>query len=212
MSSLELREVSIAPLRGKPLFAPLSLRVGAAEIITIMAPSGAGKSTLLDAIGGHLSRDFAMSGEILLGGRDITNTPAEARQIGILFQDAVLFPHLSVAGNLGFGLRAADGAQARQAQIEAALAQTGLSGFGPRDPVTLSGGQKARVALMRALLARPAALLLDEPFAALDTALRAEMRDFTFRHIKERGLPAILVTHDSEDAQAAGGAVLTLAP
>jgi len=102
------------------------------------------------------------------------------------------------------------GRKARRAAVEAALEQAGLGGFHDRDPATLSGGQRARAALMRALLARPLALLLDEPFSALDSQLRGEIRGFVFDHIRERGIPALLVTHDLRDARAAGGAVITL--
>ncbi|MCC6008105.1 MAG: ATP-binding cassette domain-containing protein, partial [Rhodobacteraceae bacterium] len=181
------------------------------EVASVMGPSGVGKSTLLDAIGGHLGPGFALSGRVWLEGRDITALPAEARRIGLVFQDAVLFPHLSVAGNLAFGLSAhVRGRAARQAAVEQALARAGLAGLGPRDPETLSGGQRARAALMRALLAEPRALLLDEPFSRLDQGLRAEMRDFTFAHLRARAIPALMVTHDPADAEAAGGPVVAL--
>ncbi|MGA1274914.1 MAG: ATP-binding cassette domain-containing protein, partial [Gemmobacter sp.] len=126
---------------------------------------------------------------------------------------AVLFPHLAVADNLAFGRDPGGrGRAARRAAVDEALARAGLGGMGGRDPATLSGGQRARAALMRALLARPRAILLDEPFASLDAGLRAEMRAFTFERIRAEGIPALLVTHDAEDAAAAGGPVLTLAP
>jgi putative thiamine transport system ATP-binding protein len=134
--------------------------------------------------------------------------PPERRRIGILFQDDLLFPHLSVGANLGFGLRA--DVKDRRARIEEALAAAGLAGFAARDPATLSGGQRQRVALMRALLAEPAAILLDEPFGKLDADLRAQMREFVFAHVRDRKLPCLMVTHDSQDADAAGGVVRTL--
>ncbi|MDP2738091.1 MAG: ATP-binding cassette domain-containing protein [Pseudorhodobacter sp.] len=210
--SLDLAALSVTP-RGSqmPLFAPLTLSVPPGEVVTVMGPSGVGKSTLLDAIGGHLAHGFEISGRVVLNGRDVTHLPAEARRIGILFQDALMFPHLSVGDNLAFGLaRHVRGRAARRAAVEAALEQAGLGGFHDRDPATLSGGQRARAALMRALLAEPAALLLDEPFSALDSQLRGEIRGFVFDHIRERGIPALLVTHDLRDAKAAGGAVVTL--
>jgi putative thiamine transport system ATP-binding protein len=144
-------------------------------------------------------------------GRDVTGLPAEARRIGVMFQDALLFPHLSVGDNLAFGLPAAvRGRAVRQAAVAAALAQAGLEGMYPRDPATLSGGQKARAALMRALLAEPLALLLDEPFSKLDAGLRGEMRRFLFGHLRTRGIATLMVTHDPEDAAEAGGAVVVL--
>lgn len=184
----------------------LDLTVNAGEVLTIMGPSGCGKSTLLAALVGALGPPFTMTGRIVLDGRDVTGLPTDKRRMGLLFQDDVLFPHLSVAGNLGFGLppRSPD----RAARIADALAAAGLDGMGSRDPATLSGGQRARVALMRMLLSAPRALLLDEPFSRLDSDLRAQIRDFTFRHA--RTLPTVLVTHDLEDARAARGRILSV--
>jgi putative thiamine transport system ATP-binding protein len=202
--SLTLDKICIS-LDGTPL-ATLDRTVHAGDILTIMGPSGCGKSTLLAAIIGALPDGFSMSGRIRLGDRDITGLATHARQVGILFQDGVLFPHLSVAGNLGFGLppHVSD----RKARIDDALARAGMEGFGPRDPATLSGGQQARVALMRTLLSAPKALLLDEPFSKLDADMRAQMRDFVFA--QARALPTILVTHDIADARAAGGPILSV--
>lgn len=209
--SLVLDRLCVAPKGGEPLFHPLSLEVAPGQVATIMGPSGIGKSTLLDAIGGHLSHAFGTSGRVLLDRRDVTTLPPEARGIGVLFQEALLFPHLSVGDNLAFGLSAGvKGRAARRAAVEAALAQAGLSGFHDRDPATLSGGQKARAALFRTLLAEPRALLLDEPFSRLDAGLRDEIRRFVFARVAERGIPALLVTHDIADAQAAGGQVVHL--
>jgi len=187
----------------------LDARVAPGEVLTIMGPSGSGKSTALAAMLGTLSGDFRLSGRIVLDGRDVTALPVRARGIGLLFQDDVLFPHLSVGGNLAFALPAGvRGRAARRAAIVTALARADLSGFADRDPATLSGGQRARVALMRTLLAGPKALLLDEPFARLDTELRARIRSFVLDRIRAEGLPAVLVTHDAQDAAAAGGRVI----
>jgi putative thiamine transport system ATP-binding protein len=194
-----------------PLFVPLNLTVTPEAVVTVMGASGVGKSTLLDAIAGHLPAGFSLSGRVSLDGRDVTALPAEARSIGLMFQDAVMFPHLSVGDNLAFGLKpAVRGRVTRRAAVEAALEVAGLAGFYGRDPATLSGGQRARAALMRTLLAEPKALLLDEPFSRLDTGLRAEIRGFVFEHARAQGLPVLLVTHDAEDATAAGGPVVTL--
>lgn len=202
--TLELQDLTV--LRGGTrLLPPVSLTVAAGEVATVMGPSGIGKSTLLDAIGGHLAPEFRLTGRVLLDGRDVTGLPAERRRIGLLFQDARLFPHLSVGDNLAFGLP--PGRRDRRAAVAAALAEAGLAGFERRDPATLSGGERARAALMRSLLAEPRALLLDEPFSRLDAALRAEIRAFAFDHLRTQGIPALLVTHDAEDAAAAGGQV-----
>ncbi|MEM7544687.1 MAG: ATP-binding cassette domain-containing protein [Pseudomonadota bacterium] len=209
--SLILSEVSVSPPGAPALFAPISLTITAGQIGVVTGPSGIGKSTLLDAVGGHLARGFTLHGAITLNGADLTGRPAEARRVGLMFQEAHLFAHLSVGANLAFGLnRDVKGRAARRTRVEAALAHAGLDGFHDRDPATLSGGQRARAALMRALLAEPRALLLDEPFAALDVERRAEIRQFVFDHIRQTAIPALLVTHDEGDAAAAGGPVVTL--
>lgn len=210
--SLDLVHLSVSLRHGAALFPPLTLSVAPGQVATLMGPSGIGKSTLLDALGGHLPRQFEMAGQVILAGRNVTALPAEARRIGVLFQDAVLFPHLSVGDNLAFGLsQSVRGRAARLAKVEAALEQAGLAGMARRDPATLSGGQRARAALVRTLLSDPLALLLDEPFAKLDAELKEDVRRFTFAHIRERCIPALMVTHDPEDAQAAAGPVIRMA-
>ena len=195
---------------GPTEIARLSTTVAPGEVLTIMGPSGSGKSTLLAALIGALPPGFRSTGTLTLNARDITALPTEARRIGILFQDPLLFPHLTVGGNLAFALPAnLRPAAARQAHINAALTEVGLENFAPRDPATLSGGQRARVALQRMLLAAPQALLLDEPFSGLDLALRRQIRTLVFTTAQARGLPVILVTHDPEDAQAAGGRIVS---
>jgi putative thiamine transport system ATP-binding protein len=209
--TLELKALTVRFRDTAPLFPPVSLVVHAGQVGTIMGRSGIGKSTLLSAVGGHLEHGFAASGRVVLHGRDIDGLPPEDRKIGFLFQDAVLFPHLSVGDNLAFGLGTRiRGRHARQQAVAKALDQAGLVGMEQRDPATLSGGQRARVALMRSLLAEPQAILLDEPFSKLDANLRAEMRAFTFAHLRERAIPALMVTHDPQDAEAATGPLLQL--
>ncbi len=186
----------------------LTATIAPGEVLSVMGPSGSGKSSLLLALIGALPAAFAQSGRTLLNGADLTPLPTAQRQIGILFQDDVLFPHLSVAGNLSFALPRGMDRAARMAEIENGLSAIGLAGFALRDPATLSGGQRARVALLRALLARPKALLLDEAFSRLDAALRAQIRQLVFDQARARGLPLIMVTHDADDALAAGGRIL----
>ena len=208
---LELRDVTLE-LAGQPVIAGLNLTVAASDLVTVMGPSGSGKSSLLAFICGTLDPAFRSTGSLRLDGAEIAGLPPERRRVGILFQDDLLFPHLSVAENLAFGLPSSiTGRPARAARIEQALAEADLTGFGARDPATLSGGQRARVALLRTLLAEPKALLLDEPFAKLDVALRDRFRRFVFGHARAQGLPTLLVTHDPADAEAAAGPVVELA-
>jgi putative thiamine transport system ATP-binding protein len=206
---LILEDVTIR-LAGRELLA-LDRRVPPGEMLTVMGPSGSGKSTLLAYVAGFLDPAFSAEGRVLVGTEEVTALPAEERHVGILFQDALLFPHMSVAGNLAFALpQAVRGRDARNALVGQALEGVELAGLGGRDPDTLSGGQKARVALARVLLARPRALLLDEPFSRLDAPLRAQMRELVFAKARQNGLPVLMVTHDEGDADAAGGAVVRI--
>jgi putative thiamine transport system ATP-binding protein len=207
--SLALHEVSIA-LHGRVLVPPLSATVAAGEVLVVMGASGSGKSSLLSYLAGLLAPPLHGQGRMVLDGRDITALPVEQRRVGLLFQDDLLFPHLSVRDNLLFALPAGARA-ARVAAAEAAIVEAELPGLGGRRPSQLSGGQRARVSLLRALLAGPQALLLDEPFSKLDTALRARMREFTWRELRQRAVPAVLVTHDRDDAPP-GAVVVDLAP
>ncbi|WP_411958538.1 ATP-binding cassette domain-containing protein [Paracoccus homiensis] len=209
--SLDLVGLGIRHPDGNALIDDLNLSVAPGTVTTLTGPSGVGKSTLLNAVGGHLEAGFRLRGRVVLNGRDITDLPAERRDIGVMFQQAVMFPHLSVADNLAFGLSPRlRGRGARKAAVAKALDLAGLAGLGDRDPATLSGGQRARVALMRTMLARPRAVLLDEPFSALDPERRHEIREFVMATIRRSGIPALLVTHDRQDADAAGGPVIAL--
>lgn len=207
MAGLEFDDLTVT-LHGRRIVRQ-NVRIAGGEVLTIMGPSGSGKSTALGAIIGTLRPPFVLSGRIRLDGRDVTDLPTRARRIGLLFQDDVLFPHLSVGGNLAFALPPGLRGAARRARIDDALSGAGLEGFAERDPATLSGGQRARVALMRTLLAEPRALLLDEPFSRLDADMRDQIRRHVFDRARSEALPVILVTHDPEDARAAGGAVVT---
>ena len=204
---LELRDVAISH-QGARLFAPLSCRVQPGRPVTIMGPSGAGKSSLLAWLTGVLPPGLAGEGDVLLDGVSLRALPAHRRRLGILFQDDLLFPHMSVGENLAFGLPPGPDPAARRRTIDQALAGVELSGFADRDPATLSGGERARVALLRVLLSEPKALLLDEPFSKLDLTLRDRFRSLVFQSATH--LPVLLVSHDPQDSVAAGGAVLEL--
>ena len=197
-------------LDGRPLLVLPPLEVAPGEVLTLMGPSGCGKSSLLAALAGVLPAGgpLRLSGDIYLGERLLTPLPPQARRVGMLFQDDLLFAHLTVAENLMFGMPAQlQGLAARRARALEALAQVALADQADKLPGRLSGGQKARVSLLRALLAEPQALLLDEPFSRLDKPLRSAFRTLVFEQIKRLNIPAILVTHDEEDAP---GAILTL--
>ncbi|WP_368182745.1 ATP-binding cassette domain-containing protein [Aeromonas sp. R7-5] len=199
-------------LDGAPLLTLPPLRVAPGEVLTLMGPSGCGKSSLLAALAGVLppGGPIRLTGDILLGARRLTPLPPQERGVGILFQDDLLFAHLTVAENLMFGMPAhLKGMAARQTRAREALAEVGLEAQVDKLPGALSGGQKARVSLLRALLAEPRVLLLDEPFSRLDKPLRAAFRELVFAQIKALAIPAILVTHDEDDAP---GTILQLIP
>ena len=199
MKTLEIRRLSVARA-GQTLIGDLSLRVAGGDVFTLMGASGSGKSTILNWIIGAIDPVFSVSGELWLGGQRRDQLPIEARRIGILFQDDLLFPHLSVGQNLAFALPVPiKGRAVRRSLIERELADVGLAGFHDRDPATLSGGQKARISALRALLAAPEALVLDEPFSKLDAVLRGQFRAFVFDRIRDLGIPTLLVTHDPAD-------------
>jgi putative thiamine transport system ATP-binding protein len=195
---------------GNTLLAGFSLRIDKGEVVALCGASGTGKSSLLNWVVGALAAPFESDGEICLDDQRVDALPIEARRIGILFQDDLLFPHLSVGENLAFALPASvRGTANRRARVEVVLEECGLAGFHDRDPFTLSGGQRARVALMRTLLSEPRALLLDEPFSRLDLALRAQFRTFVYEHIARLQIPTLLVTHDLSDAPV-GGRVINM--
>ena len=206
--SLALHDISLA-IDGRTLLSNLSLTIAAGETVSIMGPSGCGKSSLLGMISGSLPPGFETSGSVTIDQQDITHLPMEKRGIGLLFQDDLLFPHLSVSGNLAFGLPYGLSRTERQQQITQALIDAGLEGYEHADPASLSGGQRSRISLMRTLLSRPRALLLDEPFSRLDQALRQRFREFVFATVTRRNIPTLLVTHDPEDCN---GRIITLQP
>ncbi|MEM7081071.1 MAG: ABC transporter ATP-binding protein, partial [Pseudomonadota bacterium] len=178
----------------------IDLEVAAGEIVCLLGASGSGKSTLLRIIAGleplqSGTLEFA-DAALAVPGRE---PDAEDRQFGLVFQDHVLFPHMSVGDNVGFGLKGMS-ASARAEQVRASLAGVGLADFADRYPHTLSGGQQQRVALARALAPAPRLMLLDEPFASVDSTLRRQLREDARRALRESGVPAIVVTHDAGEA------------
>jgi putative spermidine/putrescine transport system ATP-binding protein len=176
----------------------VTLNIAEGELMAVIGPSGCGKSTILKLIAGFLTPD---SGTIRIGGSDMGATPPRLRDLGIVFQNYALFPHMTLAGNVGYPLqlRGVTGAEAAE-RTKAALAMVGLAHLADRMPRSLSGGQQQRVALARALVFRPRALLLDEPLSALDAAMRGEMRDEIRRLQQLHSIATLHITHDQEEA------------
>lgn len=180
----------------------LSLTVEAGKVTCLLGPSGCGKSTTLRMIAGVESPDC---GQILMDGQDVTHLPPEARGAGLMFQDFALFPHLTVAQNVGFGLpRGSRGREPNGRRVAELLEKVGLSGFDAKYPHMLSGGEAQRVALARALAPRPRVMLMDEPFSGLDNRLRDGIRDATLQILKEEGSAVLLVTHEPDEAMRMG--------
>ncbi|TMX47419.1 ATP-binding cassette domain-containing protein [Vibrio sp. Hep-1b-8] len=197
--SLCLKKLVICNKSGEVLFNALNLQINNGEIVTLMGPSGCGKSTLLDAIAGHLSSDFTYQGQITLNQKPIDSLPAHQRQVGILFQDDLLFPHLSVWENLAFSLPNEVKGAARKEQAMKALKNISLTNLADSFPDQISGGQRARISLTRMLLAKPNLALLDEPFSKLDRELRVQFRQWVVEQLKKADIPALMVTHDETD-------------
>lgn len=201
MTTLTLDHLSKAyPGAGQAALHDLSLTVDAGSLTALLGPSGSGKTTTMKLIAGLLTPD---AGEIRLDGQPITRLPPERREVAMVFQNPLLFPHLTVAQNVGFGLKlrglpAADIA----AQVAAMLDRVRLTGLGDRRPAQLSGGQQQRAALARALILRPRLLLLDEPLSSLDPGLRDEMRSLIRDLQRETRITTLVVTHDQAEAVA----------
>ena len=188
----------------QPLFAPLSFRIAPGEVLTLMGPSGCGKSTVLNALAGHPSADFSYHGDYYYQQQRLNDLPAEQRHIGILFQDDLLFPHLNVWENLAIALPNHITKSQRKQQALATLTSLDLSALADKHPEQISGGQRARISMMRMLLAEPAVILLDEPFSKLDKSLRVDFRRWVFAQTQRLGLPVLMVTHDEADVPANG--------
>jgi iron(III) transport system ATP-binding protein len=204
---VEVRGVQKA-FAGVPVLADIDLTVAPGAMVALLGPSGCGKTTLLRIIAGLEVPD---AGEVRLGGAivsaDRTFVPPERRRVGMVFQDWALFPHLTVARNVAYGLpRSAD----RPARVERALSMVGLAGLGDRLPPTLSGGQQQRVALARAIAPEPTVLLLDEPFSNLDAALRVQVRTEVHELLVSLGITTVFVTHDQDEAFVLGDEVAVM--
>jgi ABC-type Fe3+/spermidine/putrescine transport system ATPase subunit len=209
---LELRHIHhhwIGPNgQPQPLLNDVSLQVPRGQTVALLGASGSGKSTLLKIIAGLEAPE---SGSVWLDGQDITVWPPERRRLALMFQDYVLFPHLNVQDNVAFGLvEQCMGRAAAREKAQALLQRFGLGGRGAERVDTLSGGEQQRVALGRALITQPRALLLDEPFSALDAELRVSLREEFALHIAEHGMRALLVTHDEAEARAMASAAWRL--
>lgn len=185
------------------------LEISPGACVAVIGPSGAGKSTLVEAVAGFLP---VTRGRISWNGSDLTHSPPGRRPVAMLFQDGNLFPHLTVAQNVGLGLHAnLRLSQTEWRQVEAALERVGLGGMGGRKPAALSGGQQSRVALARVLVQGRDILLLDEPFAALGPALKAEMLDLVAELARENGATVLMVSHDPNDARRIADQVVLVA-
>jgi ABC-type Fe3+/spermidine/putrescine transport system ATPase subunit len=188
---------------------PVDFAVPAGQVLVLLGPSGAGKTVLLDTIAGLRA---ARAGQIRLAGADVTAMPPERRRIGVVFQDAALFPHLPVRENIAFGLRASRLASRTAADgIDPLLHRLGIYHLAARSPRTLSGGERQRVALARALAINPALLLLDEPLSALDQPSREDLRALLQQILASLDIPAIHVTHDRDEALAVGDSIAIIA-
>ena len=204
---LEVREITVV-FDHRPVLSAVSLTVGTGEVVALLGPSGSGKSTLLRVIAGLLVAD---EGSVWLDDRDITTVPAHRRNIGLVFQDEQLFAHLTVADNIGFGLRMQGlGRREIAERVVELLDRVGLPGFAERQVAKLSGGEAKRVALARSLAPHPAVLLLDEPLTGLDRDLHDRLAGDLAGLLRATGTTALLVTHDPVEAASIADRVETL--
>ena len=198
---LELKNITLkwnSPTE-KTLIKNLSIKIENSEILCVFGESGVGKSSLINVISGVNEENLKIEGEIKLNGVILNNIPTEKRKIGLLLQDGTLFPHLTVEQNLLFGMNKSLNKKEKNSLILNYLDKANMSGFQDRYPNPLSGGQKARIACLRAILSEPNALLLDEPFSSLDPSQRNSFREFVVKQVKRANIPCLLVTHDEGD-------------
>lgn len=200
-------------LQDNPLIKNLSFTIDNGEVLTLMGPSGCGKSSLLNYLSGTLETGLVAEGEITLNQTRIDNLSTQERQVGILYQTPLLFPHMTNLENLLFAIdskgQGLNKVQCKELAMSK-LAELGLEVKANNLPTSLSGGQKARIALLRTLLSSPEYLLLDEPFSKLDPELRQSVRRFTLEQVKKANIPTLLVTHDEDDVAAMGSKLIQL--
>jgi thiamine transport system ATP-binding protein len=195
-------------IRQGPFSLTASLSVEQGEMVAVIGPSGAGKSTLINAIAGFLP----VQGRVVLDGVDLTDKPPSDRPVAILFQDNNLFPHLTIAQNVGLGVRPdLKLSEAQNRNVKVALEKVGLADMGARKPAALSGGQQSRAALARVLVQGKPVILLDEPFAALGPALRVEMLDLVAQVAADTNATVLMVSHAPEDARRIAGQTIVVA-
>ncbi len=207
MIDLDVRDVAVS-FDGADVLDGVSLTVDRGEIVALLGPSGSGKSTMLRVIAGIVVPD---RGTVHVRGSDVTTTPTHLRDVGMVFQDNQLFPHLTVAENVAFGPRIAGETRDRQARIaDRWLGRVGLEGFGGRSVTDLSGGEAKRVALARTLASEPAVVLLDEPLTGLDRELHDRLTVDLAQVLRDAGATALLVTHDRDEAAAIADRIVTL--
>ncbi len=199
MKALRVEQLTLTLPNGVKLCDQLSFTIEPGRVLALMGPSGSGKSSILGWLTGTLAKEIHADGKLWLGETSLLNVPTEKRRLGLMLQQDYLFPHMSVDQNLKFGLQSGDKAT-RERKIADSLENAGLTGLRYANPATLSGGQRSRVSLLRSLLSEPHALLLDEPFARLDSQRRQQIREFTWDACKK--LPVLLVTHDKADVPA----------
>ena len=197
--SLHLNDLAIHKNDGVSLFSALNVTLESGQVLALMGPSGCGKSTLLDAVAGHLNEEFSYSGTVVLNDIQLDDLPSHRREVGILFQDDLLFPHLKIWENLAFSLPNSVKSSSRQQQAMSALKDIELTHLAESFPDQISGGQRARISLTRMLLAKPKLALLDEPFSKLDQELRSQFRDWVFEQLTRANIPTLMVTHDEAD-------------
>jgi putative thiamine transport system ATP-binding protein len=186
-------------INGRPLFQPLSFEVRAGKVLAIMGPSGSGKSSLLSYMAGTLQAPLVGMGSLKIENQNIENLAIEQRKVGLLYQDDLLFPHITVGENLLYALSRKGSKAQRIQRVKTSLKNVALENYFARLPETLSGGQRARVSLLRTLLSEPKIILLDEPFSKLDKSLREEFKNFVFTTIERQQIPCVLVTHEKDD-------------
>lgn len=198
---LELKNITLkwASPKENVLIKNFNCKIKRGNILCLYGVSGVGKSSLINLIAGIFDNNLLFEGDIILNGKNINQAPPEKRKIGLLLQDGTLFPHLTVKQNLLFGMNKKLTNKQKNVLINENLLKSNMNGFEDRYPNTLSGGQKSRIACLRAILSDPDALLLDEPFSSLDPDQRNSFRLFVVNQVKEKNIPCILVTHDESD-------------